>query len=1023
MVNLNLGRILSQKGHDVSLVGLDLSQEDLSKVIAGPAFSSSTLSVGEPKESPDVRIRQIWPPIWVRRRREERLVVIQPWEFGSVPVSWLEGIENVDAIWVPSEYCKRGYMQSGVDPKKVWVIPNGFDCDQPMPIQRLKREKTNLLYLGGTIFRKGIDVLVGSLDLLDDARIAKLDLVVKDVGGQSFYSNQSLLADALAAHPRVRARTRVENRHLKRDQLLRLIAESDVLVHPYRSEGFGMPVLEAMAAGTPVIHTQGGATNEFCSSDESLLIPSSLKVADEPRVGELLLADQCYWYEPSMGQLAQLIGDFVDGRTEVQPLVEAARRRARQYSWESVGGIAEDALCALSGVGEPVDSLSDLVTDLSNFLESDGAGSAPLLSKLVAIGDLRTASLLSTHLENRTDIRDGVEIASVREQLSSVAMNTPDVWSGGQYRALVCEAEFEKTGQFGYVHDFEGGDQATYAIAQYLSGYLSGCRSVLDLACGQGSMLRVLRGQGKAVQGVEADPALVKELRADGFKVFQGYVPSDLNDFDIVGFDGVFLGHIVEHLEPSDFEKVLDWIFEKISDNGTVLIQTPDFANSSVVSENFWLDASHIRPYPIRLLKAMLSESGFVPIEGGCRRIPEVAPLDAIALGRRLPRKDRTSIFESEPLRTSLKIGHYALFNGESGFSQASRSLFNVAKLLSDGMEVIEISVDQTARGATSPTLRPTVPLRFSERARSDIAVIDVPVGWLGEVSSRVRAKYRIARTTFEAMPLAMSFRSAARAFDEVWCFSHYDAEILANSGISGGSIISMPPGIALPDPKQVQIRRNGVKRGLFRFLSVFHFEPRKNPEALVRAFCNVVEEVPQCELVLKVNGVTVEEFAGWLTALLGYAKADDISRQIHLLAGNVSRETLQGLYLESDVYVLPSRGEGYGLPFLEALAHGLPTICPDVGGHREFCSVSNSLLVKTTLVPASTTPGVGVFRESFWREVDLDDLVSKMLEAVNKPEILAKLSEKGISDASRFGIHAYQTASANRLREVAADL
>jgi len=1017
IVNANLGRVLSQRGHEVAFVGLDITPTDLSALLAGRDFDGLRVSEGEPKWSPDIRLRQIWPPIWVRRRPEERLVVIQPWEFGSVPLSWIEGINNVDAVWVPSEYCKRGYIQSGIDPAKVWVVPNGFDTGEATAVPRTERERLRLLYLGGTIFRKGVDVLVNALDALDQTTLDQLDLVVKDVGHETFYKNQSLLIDALIAHPRVQSRTTIEGRHLERSHLLHLITDADALVHPYRAEGFGMPILEAMALGTLVIHTHGGASNEFCGPGESLLIPSSLTAADQPRVGDLVLADRCYWLEPSTEQLSAIIGNFVEGRTEVQPLVAAAKLRAQSLSWSRVGEIADQALGTLLNGGTPSDSLSGLVANVAGLLNVDSPRPASLLSRLVAIGDLRTAFQLAAHCEQKADLREVVEIASVRERLASIMENTPDVWSGGPYRTLLAQAEFVKDGHFGHVHDFEGGDQATYVIAKHLSGYLTGCKSVLDLACGQGSMSRVLRSQGKTVQGVEADPTLVKELRADGFTIHEGYLPGDLNELELEPFDGVFLGHIVEHLHPSDFEKLLDWIYENISDSGTVLIQTPDFANSHVGLENFWLDSTHIRPYPIRLLKAMLSKSGFVPIDGACRRVPEIAPLDVIAVARRIPRASKSLTPEYSLPRSAIRVGHYALFSGTSGFAQASGHLFDHASLLEDGIEVIEVSVDQGSR--SEPSARPTIPLRFSEHADSDIAVIDVPAGWLVDVSPQVRAKYRIARTTFEATPLALSDQGILRSFDEVWTFSRYDAEILANSGVPADSIFPMPPGIEVPDPEEVRTLRARVNRDVFKFLSVFSFEPRKNPEALVRAFITVAGQVLRAELLLKLSGISAEEFGEWLRGLLSPAEFDAVKDRIRVVAGILSPESMRQLYLDSDVFVLPTRGEGYGLPFLEALAHGLATICPDVGGHREFCTERNSLLVKSSARPAALEGQMGVFRESFWREVEPDDLAAKMFQAVSEPEHLANLAAIGMADAAEFGVVAYQAASQYRLGKI----
>lgn len=1020
LVNLNIGRELARRGHEVSLVSLDIDPADVIGLLSGEGRDVK-LAVGEPAKCPEVRIRQMWPPVWVRRCREERMVVIQPWEYGSIPLEWLDGVNRVDAIWVPSEYCKRSYLQAGVNHKKIWVVPNGADRDSVVSRAPSTREKLQLLFLGGTIFRKGIDVLIRALDDLDDDVLARLELLVKDVGADSFYANQSVLADALRDHPRVGARTRVERRHLGRRALLNLIAGADALVHPYRAEGFGLPVLEAMALGTLVVHTQGGATNEFCGQGESVLIPSTLSVADSPRVGESMLADQCYWLEPSVEDLSKQIGALVEGRIDTAALCKAAERRAQELSWERVGEIADAALVGLSN-GSPGDELSRLSEDLSSFLAGANGRPAVLLSRLVAVGDIASAHSLAQLVERQERLVERVEIASVRERLGGLVTATPDVWSGATYRAQLAAAQFEKRGHFSYTHDFEGGDEATYAIAQRLSHYFSECSSVLDIACGQGSMMRVLRSQGKLVHGIDADPALVRKLRADGFSVHEGFVPGDLAALGTSTFDGVFLGHIVEHLLPAQFEAVLDWIYEHMEPRGVVLIQTPDFATASVGLENFWLDSTHLRPYPVRLLKAMLSKTGFIPIEGACGPVRDIASLDVIAVARSIPRLSQAtsaSAHELTPAPAShraITVAHYALFHGNSGFSHASRDLLDRDGLIESGVEVVEVSLDSPSEGQPA---RSSVPFRFADGVEHNVAIVDVPAGWLSTVSSGVRARYRIARTTFEATPLPLSIQGAMRAFDEVWCFSNFDAGIFIDSGVDQSSIAVMPPGVAAPDPEIVRERRGSERRDVFNFLSVFNFESRKNPLALVRAFCEVAAKAPECTLTLKVSGITPPDFENWLRSSFTPGQTNVLQGRLRIITSALSREALTRLYLSSDAFVLPTRGEGYGLPFLEALAHGVATICPDVGGHREFCTESNSLMVTTTAHGATSVMGAGVFRESFWREVDGEHLVERMLEALMHPDELRERGERGLSDAAAFSVSAYRAASRRRLEQI----
>ena len=76
----------------------------------------------------ELTARHQWPPDF--SAASDRLAVIHPWEFGSIPQAWVGPIQrNVDELWVPSEYVKRMYVQDGIDPARIQVIGNGVDLD------------------------------------------------------------------------------------------------------------------------------------------------------------------------------------------------------------------------------------------------------------------------------------------------------------------------------------------------------------------------------------------------------------------------------------------------------------------------------------------------------------------------------------------------------------------------------------------------------------------------------------------------------------------------------------------------------------------------------------------------------------------------------------------------------------------------------------------------------------------------------------------------------------------------------
>ncbi|MEE2754363.1 MAG: glycosyltransferase [Candidatus Latescibacterota bacterium] len=225
---------------------------------------------------PDFHVRHKWPPDFASPAAGH-WIMIQPWEFGRIPAAWVEPIQNrVDEVWVPSFYVKQCYIDSGIDADKVQVVPNGVDCGRfspnavPIPLNTDKTFK--FLFVGGTIYRKGIDILLGAYRQAfssDD----DVCLVVQGMGDDTFYKEQAagdlireIQGDSQA--PEILYLTD----ELSDSEIAGLYTACDCLVQPYRGEGFGLPVSEAMACDLPVIVTRGGATDDFCFEETAYFV-------------------------------------------------------------------------------------------------------------------------------------------------------------------------------------------------------------------------------------------------------------------------------------------------------------------------------------------------------------------------------------------------------------------------------------------------------------------------------------------------------------------------------------------------------------------------------------------------------------------------------------------------------------------------------------------------------------------------------------------------------------------------------
>src|SRR5205085_9041995 len=161
-----------------------------------------------------------------------------------------------------------------------------------------------LLFVGGAIGRKGIDLLLAAYRETFAGR-EDVTLVVKDFGLNGVYRGAG--RDELRRLHEERSAPRVLHltEELDDDAMAALYRSCDVLVHPYRGEGFAMPVLEAMASGLPVVVTAGGPTDEFCPPDAGWRIAATRRPLPGGRVDQWETAAEPWMLEPDAAHLVR----------------------------------------------------------------------------------------------------------------------------------------------------------------------------------------------------------------------------------------------------------------------------------------------------------------------------------------------------------------------------------------------------------------------------------------------------------------------------------------------------------------------------------------------------------------------------------------------------------------------------------------------------------------------------------------------------------------------------------------------
>ena len=249
------------------------------------------------------------------------------------------------------------------------------------------------------------------------------------------------------------------------------------------------------------------------------------------------------------------------------------------------------------------------------------------------------------------------------------------------------------------------------------------------------------------------------------------------------------------------------------------------------------------------------------------------------------------------------------------------------------------------------------------------------------DFQTNLYARRLIGRTMFETDRIPDGWLEKCNAMDEVWVPSSFNFETFLRAGVKEHKLRTMQEGEDTNrfHPGNPPFRIPGA-RG-FNFLSIFQWTQRKGPDVLLKAFISEFKEDEDVTLILRCYGRSGPD-SDLLPELLYY-----IERELHvplektppilLIPGFIPNDELPRLYTSADCFVLPTRGEGWGRPYVEALCSEMPVIATRWSGQMDFLHDANSYLIDYKLAP--TPLDLELFAGHRWAEPDVDHLRSLM--------------------------------------------
>jgi glycosyltransferase involved in cell wall biosynthesis len=274
-------------------------------------------------------------------------IVWAMFESDRLPTRYMNFLHtDVDFVWVPSRWGRDVLIANGIAPERVDIVPLGVDANSFHPYLRRSYDPAQpfrFLAVGKFEKRKAYYEL---LQAFSEAfgNHPGIQLVIKADYFLDLESKQRTLSEMVASFGM--SNVTLLSGIWSKEQLLGLYSSCDAFVFPSRAEGWGLPAIEAVASGLPIISTFYSGHTEFLQAAESSLfkISTTLQPIDDPEYQRYWPSDSGdygRWAEPLVSSIAEGLTVMRQRHSEFAEAARDSSSRVREsFSWNAAANKA-----------------------------------------------------------------------------------------------------------------------------------------------------------------------------------------------------------------------------------------------------------------------------------------------------------------------------------------------------------------------------------------------------------------------------------------------------------------------------------------------------------------------------------------------------------------------------------------------------------------------------------------------------------------------------------------------------------